>query len=88
MPTSVLGSSIGVASPKMGAGKMFDRRQITLFCLEKSRSKHKMTIFSKNIWGAMAYLPPWLRLWVGGQNMGASSGHHLLSLQIRVGIVL
>ena len=58
MPTSVLGSSIDVASPKMGAGKMFDRRQITLFCLEKRRSKHKMTIFSKNIWGAMASLPP------------------------------
>jgi len=29
---------------------MFDIRRITLFCLEKRLSKHKMTIFSKN-WG-------------------------------------
>jgi len=28
-----------------GAGKMFDFRRITLFCLEKRLSKHKMTAF-------------------------------------------
>jgi len=28
---------------------MFDFRRITLFCLEKRLSKHKMTIFSKNV---------------------------------------
>ena len=28
---------------------MFDFRRITLFCLEKRLSKHKMTIFSKNL---------------------------------------
>jgi len=32
--------------------KMFNFRRITLFCLEKRLSKHKMTIFSKNFWGA------------------------------------
>jgi len=37
--------------------KMFDFRQITLFCLEKHFSKHKMTMFSKNL-GAMAHLAP------------------------------
>jgi len=31
--------------------KMFDFRQITLFCLEKHFSKHKMTMFSKNLGG-------------------------------------
>jgi len=47
----------GVGSPKIwGGGKnflgtnMFDFRRITLFCLEKRLSKHKMTkLFS--IWG-------------------------------------
>ena len=48
----------GVASPKIGrgkkigGGKMLDFRQITLFCLEKRLSKHKMAIFSKG------HLPP------------------------------
>jgi len=37
---------------------MFDFRQITPFCLEKRLSKHKMTIFSKNVGGAMAPLAP------------------------------
>jgi len=30
---------------------MFDFRRITLFCLEKCLSKHKMTIFSKTLGG-------------------------------------
>jgi len=29
--------------------KMFNFRRITLFCLEKRLSKHKMIIFSKNL---------------------------------------
>jgi len=37
---------------------MFDFRRITLFRLEKRLSKHKMTMFSKNFWGAMAPLSP------------------------------
>jgi len=45
-----------------GRAKMFDSWRITLFCLEKRLSKHKMTIFSKNLGGGMAPLPPWLRL--------------------------
>ena len=54
----------GVASPKILGGKTFGFRRITLFCLEKRLSKHKMTIFSKNLVGAMAHFAPtpWLRL--------------------------
>jgi len=37
---------------------MFDFRRITLFCLEKHVSKLKMTIFSKNLEGAMAFMAP------------------------------
>jgi len=54
----------GVASPKIcegpktfGGAKMCDFRRITLFCLENRLSKHKMTIFSKNL-GGMAPLAP------------------------------
>jgi len=36
---------------------MFDFRRITLFCLEKRLSKHKMTIFSKN-WGHGPFVSP------------------------------
>jgi len=42
---------------------MFDFRRITLFCLEKRLSKHKMTIFSKNFVVHGPFGPPWLRLW-------------------------
>jgi len=36
---------------------------MTLLCLEKHLSKHKMTICSKN-WGRHGpFGPPWLRLW-------------------------
>jgi len=45
---------------------MFDFRRITLFCLEKRLSTHKMTIFSNNLGGTMAPLRPWLRLCAGG----------------------
>jgi len=41
---------------------MFDFRRITLFCLEKRRSKHKMTIFSENYGGHDPFGSPWLRL--------------------------
>ena len=46
-----------IASPKIWRAKMFDFKRITLFCLEKRLSKHKMT-FSKNFGGAMVPLPP------------------------------
>ena len=45
-----------------GGGKLFDFRRITLFCLEKRLSKHKVNIFPKILRG-MASFPPWLRLW-------------------------
>jgi len=45
------------SQPKILGREMFDFRRITLFCLEKRLSKHKMTIFSK-IWGGMALLAP------------------------------
>ena len=45
-----------------GGAKMFDFRQITLFSLEKRLSKHKMTIFSKNLGEHGLFRPHWLRL--------------------------
>ena len=33
----------------LGEAKMFDCRRITTFCLGKRLSKHKMTVFSKNL---------------------------------------
>jgi len=62
---SFTGSS-GVASPKIcgwgqtiwGWGKMFDFRRITLFCLEKRLSNHKMTMFSKHLVGHGPFGPP------------------------------
>ena len=48
---------------KIWGAKMFDFRRVTLFCLEKRLSKHKMTIFSKN-WGVWLLCAPWLRLWL------------------------
>jgi len=36
---------------------MYDFRRITLFCLEKRLSKHKMTIFSKNVGGMVPLAP-------------------------------
>ena len=49
-----------VAQPdqNFGEAKMFDFRRITLFCLEKCLSKHKMTIFSKNLGGHGPFCPP------------------------------
>jgi len=47
------------SQPKNWAGgKIFDFRRITLFCLEKCLSKHKMTICSKNWGGHSPFGPP------------------------------
>jgi len=49
----------GVANPEiLGGGKMFDFRRITLFCLEKRLSKHKITIFSKHLGRHGPFAPP------------------------------
>jgi len=57
----------GVASSEIffGGGKMFDFRRVPLFCSETQLSKHKMTIFTKNLGRGAAWplWPPWLRLW-------------------------
>ena len=37
---------------------MFDFKRITLFCVEKRLSKHKMTMFSKNLGGHGPFGPP------------------------------
>jgi len=37
---------------------MLDFKRITLFCLEKRPSKHKMTVFSKKFLGNMVSLAP------------------------------
>jgi len=57
----------GVASPKILGGKMFDFRRITLFCLEKRLSKHKMTIFSKIFGGPRPLSPPLATPIAGGE---------------------
>jgi len=58
-PSLELDCRSGIASPKILrepkiflGDKMFDFRRITLFCLEKPLSKHKITIFSKHLVGA------------------------------------
>ena len=49
----------GVASPKIGASKMFDFRRITLFCWEKTPLKAQNDYVSQNFWEAMApFAPP------------------------------
>jgi len=55
---------------------MFDFRRITLFCLEKRLSKHKITIFSKNLRGAKAPLAPWLFLWSEDKKRTQSDTRH------------
>jgi len=47
-----------VGRKNFGGAKVFDFRRITLFCLEKRLSKHKMTIFSKNLGGNGPFCPP------------------------------
>jgi len=42
--------------------KVLDFWRLTLFCLEKRLSRHKMTIFSKNFEGMALLPPPCLRL--------------------------
>jgi len=37
---------------------MYDFKGITLFCLEKRLSKHKMTIFSQNLGDHCPFDPP------------------------------
>jgi len=44
----------GVASPKILGGP----KCLTLFCLEKRFSKHKMTVFSKILGGYGPFAPP------------------------------
>jgi len=47
------------SQPKnLGGPKVYDFMRITLFSLEKRLSKHKMTIFSKNLVGAWPLWPP------------------------------
>jgi len=41
---------------KILGAKMFNFRRTTLFCLGYRFTKHKMTIYAKNLWGAMT---PW-----------------------------
>ena len=48
--------------PKNLGGKVFDFRRITLFCWENRLSKHKITIFYKNLGGHGPFGIPWLCL--------------------------
>jgi len=68
-----------VTSPKIWGvkklgGKMFDFKRITPFCLEKRLSKHKMTMFSKNLGVHGPFRPPWLRLGQMQSSKWATSG--------------
>jgi len=45
------------SQPKNWGGKMFDFRRITLLCLDKRLSKHKMTIFLNILWEAWPLWP-------------------------------
>jgi len=56
--------SKNLGEQKILGAKIFDFRRITLFCLEKRLSKHKMTIFSKMLGEPWLLCPPWLRLWL------------------------
>jgi len=61
---------------------MFDFRRITLFCLEKRLSKHKMTIFSKNFEGHGPFGAPLATLMLPLQtgkaaDMSELQTHHL-----------
>ena len=40
----IFSTALAQPAQKLEVGKIFDFRQITLFCLEKHHSKHKMTI--------------------------------------------
>jgi len=42
----------------LGEAKIFEFRRLTLFCLEKRPSKHKMTIFSKSLVGSWPHFAP------------------------------
>jgi len=65
---------------KIGGVKMLDFRRITLFCLEKRFSTHKMTTFSENLGGHGLFGPPWLRLWPVLGGLG-SPIYHILHLK-------
>jgi len=47
-----------LGAKNVGGAKMFDFRRITIFCLEKRVSRHKMTVFSKNLGGHDPFAPP------------------------------
>jgi len=49
---------LGRGGQKIGGSKMFDLRQITLFCLRYRLSKHKITIYAKNLGGHGLVDPP------------------------------
>jgi len=62
---------------------MFDFRQITLFCLEKRFSKHKITTFSKNFGGAMDPLTPLATSMVRGVGWFALSNESFILIYFR-----
>jgi len=52
---------------------MFHFRRITLFCLENSLSKHKMTVFSKNDGGMAPLATP--MMWMVIRKPGITGKH-------------
>jgi len=58
--------------------EMLDFRRIKLFCFEKRHSKHKMTIFSKNLGGRGPFGPPLATLMSLVHNNCAVLHHHVV----------
>jgi len=58
LPTSGVASSKMWGGKNFGGAKMFDFKRITLFCLERHLSKHKMTICFNNLGAAWPIWPP------------------------------
>jgi len=73
--SGVVSTNLGRAK-KFWGGKMPDFRRITLFFMEKRLSKHKMTIFSKNLGGHCPSAPPgYAYAKVGGHCPSAPPGY-------------
>jgi len=84
--------SCSAANPKIWGAKMFDFRRVTLFCLEKRLSEHKITIFSENFVAGMYPLssPGNAYAKLMGVRRGGQNGHFSppWKLGVRTKIVL
>jgi len=73
--SSVRSQPKNLVGQKIGGTQMCDFRRITLFCLEKRFSKHRITIISNNLGRHGPFDLPWLRL-----SCSSSKRLHILPL--------